>query len=452
MKTFILSFLKHIKSFNNFLLNLSIKSIASFNLIKIIIKYYSYFKYILEYYKEFRFYKLFKIFFKLLALINILLGLFSLIIFTDFRYDDYKIFIGSYLNNFYINDLFLKFKNYLKTIYRYIVNLFIDSFGELEPSYERGENPPKDSSNLDKNNIVDKNNIKNNIKNDSYLPYYLFGLFTFIVCIKYPQYTIYPIGSFITGVVSSLFGGNGGPDPDTNDDDSTPTPTPSNSKGKKRVIDTADVDHLRTFPSDPSSSVPTSSSSPYVPSSSSSSSVPSSSSSSSDSSSSKSPSNSSFLDTYFPIRNTVSNMGGYINDLIDGNPFSGVSDWDSDDSTSTIVPTTTVVTVTHDPLDRTPGTTVIYDVDAFPGFGDVPTSSNTTPSTSAIITEGEFDSLEYTRARSRGPKITMSEVPTSSIPDNLDDVTTPISTTPDPSKGGGLRGKFQVSPKKGIWK
>jgi hypothetical protein len=267
---------------------------------------------------------------------------------------------------------------------------------------------------------LDNNNIKNNIKNDSYLPYYLFGLFTVVICIKYPQYTVYPIISFI----SSYFGGSDNSNPDSNDS----APTPSNSKGKNRVIDTADIEHFRTFPSTSSSVLSPSSSSLK-----------------------------SFFASFFPdIGKIISSISMFPNNMSDGSPYGNISDIgsDLDDSSSTIVPTTTVVTIAHDPLDKTPKTTVIYDVDRFPDMRDVPTSSNTTPSTSAIVSEDKYDYWKHVTARPTRPIVTFSEVPTSSIPDNLDDVTTPISTTPDPtpSKGKGLRGKFQVSSKNGIWK
>jgi hypothetical protein len=76
MKKFILSFFKNVKSFNNLLLNLTIKSSV------------------------------------VTSLINILLGICTLVIFTDFKYDDYK----NFRNNF---------KIYLKIIFNYINNLFL---------------------------------------------------------------------------------------------------------------------------------------------------------------------------------------------------------------------------------------------------------------------------------------------------------------------------------------
>jgi hypothetical protein len=140
MKTFILSFFKNVKSFNNLLLNLTIKSLTSFSFIILIKKYYSYFRYILEYLKVFRFYNLFKTFFKLLALINILLGIYTLIIFTDFRYDDYL----NFRSNFSISDLFLNFKHFLKIICNYINNLFYDDLVTINKTFNQANTKAKE--------------------------------------------------------------------------------------------------------------------------------------------------------------------------------------------------------------------------------------------------------------------------------------------------------------------
>src|SRR6266702_3399078 len=197
MKKFILSFLKHIKSFNNLLFNLSIKSVSSFSYIKLVMKYYSYFRYILEYFKGNRFYTIFKAFFKVISLINILLGIFVLIVFTDFRYEDYKIFIQN--------------------------NLFGDD--DLEPVKTPNSDKLPDTYNLGKGNI----------KYDSYAPYYCFLAFvTIVVCFKYPEYTITPIVSGITAFFSSLFGGNDDPSGSNNPLDK--------GKGRAHTIDTINID------------------------------------------------------------------------------------------------------------------------------------------------------------------------------------------------------------------
>src|SRR6266700_3671368 len=150
MKTFILSFLKHIKSFNNLLFNLSIKSVSSFSYIKLVMKYYSYFRYILEYFKGNRFYTI--------------------------------------------------FKESVKRFFKYILSLFGDDY--LEPIKTPNSDKLPDTYNLGKGNI----------KYDSYAPYYCFLAFvTIVVCFKYPEYTITPIVSGITAFFSSLFGGNDDP-------------------------------------------------------------------------------------------------------------------------------------------------------------------------------------------------------------------------------------------------
>src|SRR6266700_422459 len=273
MKTFILSFLKHIKSFNNLLFNLSIKSVSSFSYIKLVMKYYSYFRYILEYFKGNRFYTIFKAFFKVISLINILLGIFVLIVFTDFRYEDYKIFIQNNLIHFSFSEFFTKFRESVKGFFKYILSLFGDD--DLEPVKTPNSDKLPDTYNLGKGNI----------KYDSYAPYYCFLAFvTIVVCFKYPEYTITPIVSGITAFFSSLFGGNDDPSGSNNHLDK--------GKGRAHTIDTINIDHLRTLQSDSESNAPTSTSSTK-----------------------------SFIQKYFPIfeNKTVSSIGEDPHDKLSGN-------------------------------------------------------------------------------------------------------------------------------------
>jgi len=315
MKTFILSLLKHIKSFNNLLLNLSIKYISSFNYIKSIMIYYSYFRWIMEYFKAYRFYNLFKIFFKTIALINILVGLFTLIVFTDFRYDEYKKFIEHNITNLSFNELFIKFRKAIKSLFRYITTLFeiddIESVKKPTSSYES-----KSSDNIPSNTKSSDNLV---IKSDSYTPYYcLLAFITVVVCFKYPEYTVTPIISGITAFVSSLLGGNDDPSGSNN-------PSGGNDpliKGKARAlpIDTTNIDHLRSFKPGPDFNVPSSTSSTK-----------------------------SFIQQYFPIfgNKTVSSIGEDPNDMLSGNPFAGYSsDSSSESSSSTVTPGSSTVTDT----------------------------------------------------------------------------------------------------------
>jgi len=226
MKTFILALLKHFKSFNNLLLNLSIKSVASFSYIKLLMKYYSYFRYILEYFKGNRFYSIFKAFFKLLALINILLGLFTLIVFTEFRYNDYKQFIEYNITNFSFNNLIVKFKTYIKRIFKKIIYLFDDDSIDIDT--------PKSDKIPDNSNIPNKD-----LNTKSYAGYYcLIGFVTIVICFKYPEYTVTPIISGITSFISSFLGG-GGYEPSDKPGDIDPL-----DKGKGRAIIKSDIDHL----------------------------------------------------------------------------------------------------------------------------------------------------------------------------------------------------------------
>ena len=227
MKIFIVALLKHFKSFNNLLLNLSIKSVSSFSYIKLVMKYYSYFRYILEYFKAYRFYSIFKAFFKVIALINILLGLFTLIVFTEFRYNDYKQFIEYNITNFSFNNLIINFKSYIKRIFKKIIYLFDDDSIAI------------DTHKSDK--LPNTYNLgKEGVKTDSYLPYYLFGLFTILICYKYPEYTVTPIISGITSFIWSFLGGDG------QDDNPSDKPSDINplDKGKGRAIIKSDIDHL----------------------------------------------------------------------------------------------------------------------------------------------------------------------------------------------------------------
>jgi len=318
MKTFIVALLKHFKSFNNLLLNLSIKSVLSFSYIKLVMKYYSYFRYILEYFKGNRFYNIFKAFFKVIALINILLGLFTLIVFTDFRYEEYKQFIHDfYFTDFTFTGLFCKFKKSIKRVLNYLISLFDDSIAI---------DTPKSDKTHDNSNIPNKD-----LNTKSYTGYYcLIGFVTIVLCFKYPEYTVTPIISGITSFVWGLLGGE--------DDDSSDKTTDINhlDKGKGRDITKSDIDHLTTLPTE---SVPKPSGSTI--------------SRTSSSSSSKI-----FFDKYFPILNTsfsdktVSSIG-VDNDLSNDNEWSK-SDSLSDSSSSsssgsdTVTPGSTVT-----PIDTT---------------------------------------------------------------------------------------------------
>jgi len=205
MKTFILTFLKHIKSFNNLFFNLTIKYVSSFNYIKSIMIYYSYFRYILEYFKAYRFYNLFKVLFKIIALINILLGLFTLIVFTDFRYDEYKKFIEYYITNLSYTDIFNKSKRFIKRGLKYILGLFDEDFSS--PTEDKVKEKSPNNYNID--NKTTFNIDKNIINSDSCraTPYYcLLAFITVVICFKYPEYTVTPIISGITAFFTSLFG------------------------------------------------------------------------------------------------------------------------------------------------------------------------------------------------------------------------------------------------------
>ena len=189
--------------------------------------YYSYFKYILEYFKANRYYSIFRVFFKLLALINILLGLFTLIVFTDFRYDEYKNFINYNLYNFSFSDFLFRFRSNLKRIFKSISNLFDDD--KIVP--DNSDKLPNSYKYPDTYNIG-----KEGVKSDSYLPYYALVLFTIIVCYNYPEYTITPVISGITGFFSSFFGGSDdkpAPNP-TSDPLNKPTSDPLTNTLKKR--------------------------------------------------------------------------------------------------------------------------------------------------------------------------------------------------------------------------
>jgi len=235
MKTFIVALLKHIKSFNNLLLNLSIKSVSSFSYIKLVIKYYSYFRFILEYFKGYRFYNLFKAFFKFLTLINILLGLFILIVFTDFRYEEYKQFIHNIITNLTFSEFFFKFKNYFKNVFKYIFNS-IDDEKVVVDSHDTDKLP--DSYKLPRENIDTK----------SYKAYYCAIAFvTIVICFKYPEYTVTPIISGITSFISSfLFEGSDDPSDKSADINTL-------DKGKAKDISKINTDNL-TPSSNPESS------------------------------------------------------------------------------------------------------------------------------------------------------------------------------------------------------
>ena len=315
MKTFILSLLKHTKSFNNLLLNLSIKYVSSFNYIKSITNYYSYFRWIMEYFKAYRFYSLFKIFFKIIAFINILLSIFTLIVFTDFRYDDYKLFIDHNIINFSFNELFIKFRKAIRSLFRYITTFFeiddIESIKKPTSSYES-----KSSDNIPSNTKSSDNLV---LKSDSYTPYYcLVAFITVIVCFKYPEYTVTPIISGITAFVSSLLGGND--DPSGSIDPSGGNDPLNKGKGRAHPINTTNLDHLRTFKPDTDFNAPSSTSSTK-----------------------------SFLQQYFPIlgNKTVSSIGKDPNDMLSGNPFADyLSDSSSESSSSTVTPGSSTVTDT----------------------------------------------------------------------------------------------------------
>jgi hypothetical protein len=281
MKTFIVAILKHFKSFNNLLLNLSIKSVSSFSYIKLVIKYYSYFRYILEYVKACRFYDIFKAFFKVIALINILLGIFTLIVFTEFRYDEYKEFIKFYFTDFTFTGLFFKIKTYIKILFKKVVSIFVD------------ETVTIDTPKSDK--IPNSYNLgKESIKTDSYLPYYLIALTSFVsivICMKYPEYTVTPVITAITGFFTYFFGGND--DPSDKSADIKPL-----DKGKAKDISRLDIDHLIPFSSTPSSST----------------------------------SNKSGI--FHSILNKVSNIGEDPNDILTSNPFAHNDDTSSSDTSS----------------------------------------------------------------------------------------------------------------------
>lgn len=256
MKTLILTLLKGIKSFNNLILNYSIKRLTSFSLFKVILKYLSYFRFILEYFKGYRYYKIFKAFFKFLALINIILGLFTLIVFTDFRFEEYKNFMEYNLTNFSFSDSYSKLKIYTKIIWRKIINLFVndpiaDSIpNKVDPSYGGVDDIINKSYKLPKEDM----NYK------SYINYYLIALTTvsIILVFKYPEYTINPIISGVTAFFTSLFGG---------DDNSTDGPSnnaPSTSVGdgnKPRDINILDKGKAREIPKLDIENLPTSSNS-----------------------------------------------------------------------------------------------------------------------------------------------------------------------------------------------
>jgi len=263
MKTFILTFLKHIKSFNNLFFNLSIKYVSSFNYIKSIIIYYSYFKYILQYFKGNRFYNLFKIFFKIIALINILLGIFTLIVFTDFRYEEYKKFIELNITNFSFNELIIKLKKGIKSLFKHLSGLFDDDLEKTNSPTESKEKSPN-NYNIDKKNTfnIDSKNINSDSTSNKYLPYYLFALFTVIVCYKYPEYTITPIISGITTFVSSLFGGNDKPSDDSLTEHPIVNPL---DKGKEKMLNKLDTEHLSPLPKVDLNPTPSSSHSAYSP-------------------------------------------------------------------------------------------------------------------------------------------------------------------------------------------
>ncbi len=306
MKIFILSFFKHLKSFNNLLLNLTIKSISSFSYIVLVIKYYSYFRFILEYFKGWRFYNIFKAFFKVIALINILLGIFTLIVFTDFRYDDYKTFINNNIINFSFNDFVSKLKNYFKRVLKKLINIFDDDSVIID-------NPESDKI---PNNYKIPNQDMNTNSNSYKLYYYLFGglfsIATVIVCIKYPESTVTPVVTAITGFFSSLFGGSGS----GGTDDSQPNPL---NKGKGRDLGKLDVDHLRPFNSSNPSSTK------------------------------------SLIGKYFPIFDkTVSSIGADPNDLITGNEW-GKTSFSSDSSSSSSSSTETIKQ-SHIPYSSTSST------------------------------------------------------------------------------------------------
>ena len=298
MKIFILTFLKHLKSFNNLIFNLSIKSVASFSYIKLVMKYYSYFKFILEYFKGNRFYTIFKAFFKVIALINILLGIFTLIVFTDFRfnYEDYKKFIEYNITNFSFNNLIFNFKNYIKRILKKVASIFGDDSITI------------DTPNSDK--LPNTYNLgKESIKSDSYTPYYfLLAFVTIVVCFQYPEYTVTPIISGITSFVWSFIGGED--DEPGNDDKDGSSNTLD--KGKGRAITKLDIDHLTP------SSNPDPSTKSAVPSS--------------------TTSTKSIFKKYLPFfeDKTVSSIGIDLNDMLTGNPFADSGSDTSSSSSSTV--------------------------------------------------------------------------------------------------------------------
>jgi hypothetical protein len=309
MKIFILSFFKHLKSFNNLLLNLTIKSISSFSYIVLVRKYYSYFRFILEYFKGWRFYNIFKAFFKVIALINILLGIFTLIVFTDFRYDDYKIFINNNIINFSFNDFVSKLKNYFKRVLKKLINIFDDDSVIIDK--------PESVKIPDNYKLPNQDTDTKSYK----LYYYLFGglfcIATVIVCINYPDYTVTPVVTAITGFFSSFFSRGGG----TGDNlpDSGPNPL---DKGKGRDLGKLDVDHLRPFPSSSPSSTK------------------------------------SLIGKYFPIFDkTVSSIGADPNDLITGNEW-GKTSFSSDSSSSSSDSSSSTETVkqSHIPYSSTSST------------------------------------------------------------------------------------------------
>lgn len=247
MKTFIISLLKHTKSLNNLLFNLSINSVSSFSYIKLVIKYYSYFKYILQYFKGNRFYNLFKALFKLIGLINVLLGIFVLVVFTEFRYDEYKTFIEYYITNFSFSNFFMKSKQLIKNCLKYISSLFDDDLEKPNsPSEDKVNNKSPNNYNIDKKNTfnIDNNTINSDSISNKYLPYYcLITFITVVVCFKYPEYTITPIVSGITAFVTSLFGNSDTPG-DKPSDDTVTLQEPLINKGKEKMLDKLDTEHL----------------------------------------------------------------------------------------------------------------------------------------------------------------------------------------------------------------
>jgi hypothetical protein len=206
IKLITLRFIKILKSLIILFLTLLIKFIKTFSFIVLIKKYYSYFKIIFDSLKKFNHYYIFKYFIKSLAIFNIMLAGFTIFILTDFQYHDYITLIEQNLYNFSISDFFLKFKNCIKRIYKFLNDLFsIDNIDKLPED----ENKIPHISDVKVENKINKN--------------YTFYILSFILLLSfsiiiYKNIDFNPIITTITGFFSGFFRRDDDPDMPNTDD------------------------------------------------------------------------------------------------------------------------------------------------------------------------------------------------------------------------------------------